>query len=287
MRLLGASTAAVVGGVAGLLWGASTFDGTAWATPEVRSCPAEMVRVADFCIDRWEISTRDKASGRPLSPYYPPAPRLLERVVRTWQIERSELGSAEARAMPLPDLPAWQRGGRFTASAVSRPGVVPQGYLSRDLAERVCARAEKRLCTAAEWSLACRSERGTRFPYGQRFDKDRCNVYRLYHPAAILHGSAAVGHTDPRLNLVLEGTRPLLELTGARPGCASRWSTDAVFDMVGNLDEWVSDVTPTFMGGFYARAATKGCDAQVSSHASSYYDYSTGTRCCRSLPVSP
>jgi len=35
-----------------------------------------------------------------------------------------------------------------------------------------------------------------------------------------------------------------------------------------------------FLGGFYARSTTKGCDAQISSHAPSYFDYSTGTRCC-------
>jgi hypothetical protein len=35
------------------------------------------------------------------------------------------------------------------------------------------------------------------------------------------------------------------------------------------------------LGGFYARATREGCDASVSSHAKSYFDYSLGTRCCR------
>jgi hypothetical protein len=53
--------------------------------------------------------------------------------------------------------------------------------------------------------------------------------------------------------------------------------------MVGNLDEWVESDPPEFVGGFYARMSTQGCEAKVSSHAAIYYDYSTGTRCCRGL----
>jgi hypothetical protein len=55
--------------------------------------------------------------------------------------------------------------------------------------------------------------------------------------------------------------------------------------MVGNLDEWVEAERPGFRGGFYARATTKGCEAEVKSHALSYYDYSTGTRCCKDSGV--
>ena len=62
--------------------------------------------------------------------------------------------------------------------------------------------------------------------------------------------------------------------------CASKWGDDAVFDMVGNLDEWTDDPRGTFVGGFYARATRAGCDARVSSHGASYFDYSTGVRCC-------
>ena len=62
---------------------------------------------------------------------------------------------------------------------------------------------------------------------------------------------------------------------------AGFWPDGKVFDLVGNLDEWVED--SMFLGGFYARSTTKGCDAQISSHAQNYFDYSTGTRCCQNL----
>jgi formylglycine-generating enzyme required for sulfatase activity len=52
-------------------------------------------------------------------------------------------------------------------------------------------------------------------------------------------------------------------------------------DMVGNLDEWVSDPEGVFLGGFYSRATRDGCDSFIDTHAPSYYDYSLGTRCCQ------
>jgi formylglycine-generating enzyme len=248
------------------------------------SCPAEMVRIDDYCIDRWEASLIDAQSGGALSPYYPPHPRLLARVHAVWQIERELLGDESARAMPLPIVPVVQRAD-FSIKAVSAGGVVPQGYLTQHLARRACEAAGKRLCSEQEWTRACRGKRQLKFPYGSHYVAGRCNIQRGLHPAHVLHGSASIGHTDPRLNLVLESVGaeldPLLRPTGATAGCVSRWDGDALYDMVGNLDEWIDDDRGVFVGGFYARGGSKGCEAKISSHAPSYYDYSTGTRCCR------
>jgi hypothetical protein len=74
---------------------------------------------------------------------------------------------------------------------------------------------------------------------------------------------------------------PLLRQTGATHSCRSEWGQDAVFDMVGNLDEWIDDETGAFVGGFYARATREGCDARITSHPPEYFDYSLGVRCCR------
>ncbi|MEB2324127.1 MAG: SUMF1/EgtB/PvdO family nonheme iron enzyme [Sorangiineae bacterium] len=246
-----------------------------------RGCPPEMARVGEYCIDRWEASMVDRRTGNPLSPYYPPARVLLRRVRAVWETERLAEGSPGARALPLPDISTWQRTHAFEPKAVSRPGVVPQGYLSYHLAKRACENAGKRLCTEDEWVTACKGRRGTAQPYGPAFERARCNVFRRIHPAAVLHDDASVGHTDPRLNLVVEdGQWPLLALTGATTGCVSQWGADGVYDMVGNLDEWIADEHGVFVGGFYARSTTKGCEARVASHAPAYYDYSLGTRCC-------
>jgi hypothetical protein len=249
-----------------------------------RGCPNDMVRTASVCIDRWEISTVDKKTGRALSPYYPPSAPLLRRVLDIWQIERLSYGDSAARALPLPQLPDWEIAGDFEPMAVSRANVVPQGYLSRDLARRVCENAGKRLCRLDEWKAACRGIKQHDFPYGSSYTPGACNVGRTIHSAFVLHGNSSMGHLDPRMNLVVErGIDPLLRTTGTTTTCASRWGDDAIFDMVGNLDEWVADDDEGFVGGFYARATTKGCDSRVKSHPPSYYDYSIGTRCCRSI----
>jgi hypothetical protein len=248
-------------------------------TTRPAGCPSEMVKVGSYCIDRWEISTVDKTTGVALSPYYPPTPGLVSEVWRGWLVERLELGDEAARAMPLPPLGALQRTGRFEPRAVSRSGVIPQSYLSQVLARKACENAGKRLCTQDEWVGACRGQAAGKFPYGATYKQGVCNVHRPIHPAAILHGSASLGHRDPRLNLVYDGESPLLRTTGATTACASSWDGDRIFDMVGNLDEWVED--GMFLGGFYARSTTNGCEAKVTNHAPIYYDYSTGARCCR------
>src|SRR5258707_13288654 len=74
-------------------------------------CPTEMTRIElpgfpTFCIDRWEASMVDKTTDRPLSPYYPPHPKVLARIVEFWQVERDNLGDEAARRMRLPDLPS-------------------------------------------------------------------------------------------------------------------------------------------------------------------------------------
>ena len=80
----------------------------------------------------------------------------------------------------------------------------------------------------------------------------------------------------------VEGARgPLLRSTGATATCKSAWGGDAIYDMVGNLDEWVNADKGAFLGGFYARSTREGCDSKVSSHPRAYFDYSLGARCCR------
>jgi len=250
--------------------------------PAPKGCPPEMVRVKSYCVDRWEVTLVDAQSEEALSPYYPPEPRLLAFTYAYWVVARHEVGDEAARALPLPELSALQRGGKYRARAVSRAGVVPQAYLSYLSARKACESAGKRLCTKDEWIGACKSERATRHPYGPGYLRGQCNVWRTLHPAHVLHGNASLGHLDPRLNLLFEaGKDPLLRATGATPTCASAWGGDRIFDMVGNLDEWIEDESGVFLGGFYARSTTKGCDAEITGHSAGYYDYSTGARCCR------
>lgn len=244
-----------------------------------------MVRVRDaFCIDRYEASLVDDATSTALSPYYPPERAKALYVEKSWR-EKIGSGTALERATRLPELPASQRQQAVTPRALSRRDVIPQAYASMRDAETACRNADKRLCTATEWKTACRGEQDRDFPYGDSYQQGTCNIFREAHPGILLWDDPTIHHTDPRFNLMRSKTGPLLRKTGATPACASKWGDDAVFDMVGNVDEWIDDPDGTFLGGFYARSKKDGCQSSVGSHVPTYADYSTGFRCCLDLPA--
>jgi len=248
--------------------------------PPTRRCPDDMVLVADrFCIDRYEASMIDDRTGQTFSPFYPPNLEEMRRAVRGQPWGAAAIGKEQLRP-PVPLLPDWQRTGEAKARAVSRKGVVPQGYLSKPTAKSACEAAGKRLCQLAEWKLACRGDRNAPFPYGFAYRYQACNVRQPRHSAAVLWGDASLGHWDPRLNQVLVDGSPLLKPTGETAACRSAWGDDGVYDLVGNLDEWVEDGKATFVGGFYSRDTVRGCDAKVTEHPAVFFDFSTGVRCC-------
>ncbi|XYH98100.1 hypothetical protein ACMHYB_61900 [Sorangium sp. So ce1128] len=266
---------------------AAPTEAVAPALPGAPACPSDMVAIEGgrFCIDRFEAMLVDGATGQALSPDYPSTPNLLELTLAEWSTGRRRTGDVHARAFPLPLLPGWQRGRAIAALARSRPGVRPSGYVTGLVAESACAAAGKRLCSVEEFVTACRGEDDTLYPYGDTFEEGACNVFRAGHPAAQLHGNASIGHLDPRLNRVRVAGEPLLRETGGSPRCRSRWGSDAVHDLVGNLDEWVNEPGGAFAGGFYSRSTRAGCEALVTAHPRSYLDYSTGVRCCQDGPA--
>jgi formylglycine-generating enzyme required for sulfatase activity len=246
-----------------------------------------MVSIAGrFCVDRFEAGIIDAPSGDPISPDYPSTPNLRDFVLAEWSTGRERTGNVHARALPLPFLPKERIGRKIEPLAVSRHGARPNGYLTGLVAESACTAAGKRLCTLDEFVMACRGEDDTLFPYGDSYQDGVCNVFREDHPAALLHGNASVGHLDPRLNRVLSRGKALFQLTGQSPQCRSRWGSDAVYDMVGNVDEWIDEGNGAFAGGFYGRSTRAGCEALITAHPKSYLDYSTGVRCCKGAETS-
>jgi formylglycine-generating enzyme len=257
------------------------------AAPQVVvTCPPDMVLVLNrFCVDRYETSLVDADSEQPLSPYYPPLP-AFDQYLKDRQAEGARLfvPGPEVDKQPgladFPLLPEWQRRGRYKPKAISRKGATPNAYLMMAWARDACLRSEKRLCTLEEWTLACRGQQDRKFPYGDTYQPNTCNVFREDHPGRVLFGKMNVGMLDPRMNKVSVKGKPLLRKTGASPACKSEWGDDAIYDMVGNLDEWIDDPEGTFAGGFFSRTAKNGCEKVITSHSAVYYDYSTGARCC-------
>jgi formylglycine-generating enzyme required for sulfatase activity len=221
------------------------------AAAKPKGCPKNMVSVQGrYCIDRYEASVVEVLKGgktRNHSPFLPIAGKKVK--------------------------------------AVSKKGVKPQAYISRDQAEDACRNAGKRLCTDEEWVTACKGKRPTTFPYGDDRKAGYCNdggfsSFNHYYgeggEEAPLAAYTWSNMNDSRLNQV-KGT---LALTGAHKRCKSSYGT---FDMVGNLHEWTSAKAGTFRGGYYldTRENGDGCEYKTTAHKPRYHDYSTGFRCCK------
>jgi sulfatase modifying factor 1 len=160
--------------------------------------------------------------------------------------------------------------------AVCKKDVVPQGYISKDEASIACSLAGKRLCRAAEWVKACKGPQGTKWPYGNERRPKVCNDSGVQCIARMPESRRAMtwdNMNDPRLNQMSDTVMK----TGSLSECVSGYG---VFDMVGNLHEWVEE--GSFHGGYYLDVVIMGdgCEYKTTAHESWYHDYSTGFRCC-------
>ena len=204
-------------------------------------CLPGMVRVgAELCIDRYEASLVFE-DGTSASPYHDP-------------------GSARVRA-------------------VSIAAAVPQAYISGRRAAAACEEAGKRLCTDAEWLLACRGAAGSTYPYGDTRQDGACNDARAVHPVIERFGTSEEWIWSRLDDACINQLPDSLARTGAHEECAS---AEGVLDMMGNLHEWTADPAGTFRGGFYVdtRINGEGCLYRTTAHDFDHRDYSTGFRCC-------
>ncbi len=225
----------------------STSDGRA------PGCPSGMALIVGplakpYCIDRWEAS-------------------LVE--------------IQDRREVPRPP---YQSVANTRVKAVSRSGVVPQGYISKTEADEACHLARKRLCTSEEWVAACRGRNPSKYPYGEERKDGYCNdsgrapLASLYPELGEQVFASSAAMNDPRINQAPN----TVAKTGQFARCRNAFG---VFDMVGNLHEWTADVHGTrgvFRGGYYQDTHINGdgCNYKTVAHDVTYHDYSTGFRCC-------
>ncbi|HUS28547.1 MAG TPA: SUMF1/EgtB/PvdO family nonheme iron enzyme [Kofleriaceae bacterium] len=228
----------------------ATSDDAGDAVPDAAGpCPAGMAHITAtsgaFCIDRHEGALEERASDGTWSP-----------------------------ASPFLTV------GTRTVRAVPAAGITPQGYISGVEAKAACAASGKHLCTSAEWLAACRGSANNVYPYGATHVAGACNDAYSGHPVVNYFGTSngvfdSQHMNDPGINQQPDS----LAKGGAFTQCTT---PDGVFDMHGNLHEWIDDAAGTFRGGFYADASLNGpgCTYATTAHAFSYHDYSTGFRCC-------
>jgi hypothetical protein len=217
--------------------------------PSRLGCQEDMARLGSYCIDRYEIHLVGAAGEA--HPYYKRPPYSMSDLI-----------------------------------AVSSAGVYPQGYMSQEMADKACRNAGKRLCTREEWQNACRGQAGNRYPYGNSFEQGRCNVnvrsqhiLDKYFPDIPHLKRTGKQFNDPQL---LQDPDYLAK-TGQFESCVT---PEGLFDMDGNLSEWVADTVMkeslhgTFTGNAFMGYLNAGCGRWTDAHSSNYQDYSMGTRCC-------
>ncbi len=188
--------------------------------------------------------------------------------------------------------------------ARSRPDVFPQAYISRVESQQACKNAGKRLCRWLEWRRACQGPRWRRYPYGYGAKKGHCNIGKPHLMPELFGANNRAWKYEEHFNSPKQNQIPgYLAKAGEHPNCVS---ADGVFDMSGNLHEWIAtsvgrafikrmkkekvkrDKQPyvlgngVFMGGFYStiREHGPGCYFTTIAHEPRYHDYSTGFRCC-------
>lgn len=155
--------------------------------------------------------------------------------------------------MILVDLPPGTEGRPFFKVCIdkyeypNKRNIEPANNVSFQDAKKFCKDKGKRLCTTDEWKWACSGLEEYTYPYGYRLEKEYCNR---------------------------EGAQNI-EMSGARNRCVGKFG---VYDMVGNIFEWVIDKNnkPMLMGGPYSK-----CQA-ISPGMSGQAKPSVGLRCCKS-----
>jgi len=157
-------------------------------------------------------------------------------------------------------------------AAVTGKHVIPATRMSWFAARDACEAAGKRLCTEEEWVAACQGAapvdddgdgqfaddlvEGTSYPYGDFHDPRRCWAAR-----------------DRGKD------RPVY--TGEMPGCVS---ADGVYDLTGNVEEWVGATPETAVllgGGYDTSKDFARCYRRNDTFGPGFANLRTGFRCCQ------
>jgi protein-disulfide isomerase/uncharacterized membrane protein len=148
---------------------------------------------------------------------------------------------------------------------------IPGTRMSWFAANDACVSAGKRMCTEEEWVSACQGApakdddgnaafaddmvEGTTYPYSDYHTRNRC-----------------WDGQNPKL-------RPVY--TGEMPGCVSK---DGVYDLTGNVEEWVgaSAEQAVLLGGAFDTSKDHArCYRRNNTFGAGYANPRTGFRCCR------
>jgi formylglycine-generating enzyme required for sulfatase activity len=156
-----------------------------------------------------------------------------------------------------------------------KPVVMKTWYEARD----ACQAQGKRLCGDSEWTLACEGKERYPYPYGLERNADACNIDKPHpRPNERALASANAKTRDAEVARLWQG-----EASGARSACTSSYG---VFDMTGNVDEWVVNegghpFKSGLKGGYWGPVRDR-CRPMTTAHGEEFSFYQVGFRCCAS-----
>jgi formylglycine-generating enzyme len=161
----------------------------------------------------------------------------------------------------------------------NRAGATPVVATTWEDAAAQCKSEGKRLCRDTEWTLACEGEDRNPYPYGNTRDATACNIDKLY----ILPDNNA--YANPATRDAEIARLDQRELSGSRDRCVSQYG---VYDMTGNVDEWVINeggnaVDKPFLSGLkggYWGPVRNRCRPMTVDHNMWHSGYQIGFRCC-------
>jgi hypothetical protein len=169
----------------------------------------------------------------------------------------------------------------------NRKGAHPVWMVDWYQAQATCESKGKRLCLASEWTAACEGPEHTPFPYGWERDHDKCNMDNFYIDPAKPAPDAQFYFYSRDKNVAFRELSRLDQSvpSGSMETCRSGFG---VYDMPGNVDEWVVNDGPPrekskwagLKGGAWGHVRNQ-CRPQTFSHEPEFTYYFVGFRCCR------
>ena len=138
-------------------------------------------------------------------------------------------------------------------------GLKPKTGVSWQTASKVCEKRGKRLCKEEEWEKACKGSGGRRYPYGSKFDAERCNTEDA------------------------NGEDRQVAPAGTFRSCRSPYG---LFDLSGNVSEWTDGVWSSTIrdrvqkGGAADRPDWAARCASRENHPPGSKSATVGFRCC-------
>lgn len=151
-------------------------------------------------------------------------------------------------------------------------------------AEYWCSQVGKALCSENQWTRACQGPSGLPFPYGPTYNASACNQVKQW---LVPNWTAMTFYPDPVA--MMEAARLYqADNSGVNEGCVS---AEGVFDLTGNVDEWVRRDLPHegdpynhVMKGCYWSGCFGGsppsCSFVNPAHPAAFREYPAGFRCC-------